>query len=193
MSEELGALEVPLVVCDANVFYSIVLTDLLLSLGVAGLFRPRWTAHIHAEWMRNLQANNPALEPAKIERRRALMDAAIEDCLITGYEPLIPTLQLPDANDRHVLAAAIHAQAQVIVTYNLRDFPAATLAPHNLTAQHPDEFLTALTGQEPAAVVAVLEEMRARKTRPPLTMEELVQKIANQKLPHFVTRLQTLL
>lgn len=192
MSEELQALESPLIVCDANVFYSIVLTDLLLSLGAAGLFRPRWAAQIHAEWMRNLQANNPALEPVKIERR-ALMDAAIEDCLITGYEPLIPTLQLPDANDRHVLAAAIHTQAEVIVTYNLRDFPAATLAPHNLTAQHPDEFLTALTGQEPAAVVTVLEEMRARKTRPPLTMEELVQKIANQKLPHFVTRLQTLL
>ncbi len=193
MSEELQALESPLIVCDANVFYSIVLTDLLLSLGVAGLFRPRWTAQIHAEWMRNLQADNPALEPAKIKRRRALMDAAIEDCLITGYEPLIPTLHLPDADDRHVFAAAIQAQAQVIVTYNLRDFPAATLAPHNLTAQHPDEFLTALTNQEPAAVAAVLEEMRARTTRPPLTMEEMVQKIANQKLPHFVARLQTLL
>ena len=193
MSEELHALERPLVVCDANVFYSIVLTDLLLSLGVAGLFRPRWTEQIHAEWMRNLQANNPTLEPANIERRRALMDAAIEDCLITGYELLIPTLHLPDADDRHVFAAAIHVQAQVIVTYNLRDFPATTLAPHNLTAQHPDEFLTALIGQEPAAVLAVLEEMRARKTRPPLTMEELVQKIAKQKLPHFVARLQTLL
>ena len=191
MSEPVPASEAPLVVCDANVFYSIVLTDLLLSLSVAELLRPRWTAHIHEEWMRNLLADRPELERAKIERRRDMMDRAIDDCLITGYEPLIPTLQLPDADDRHVLAAAIHSQAQVILTSNLRDFPATALAPHGIVAQGPDEFLTQLVEQHPAEVQTV-SATGARKTRAPVALTELLQKLAQQNLPQFVARLRTL-
>jgi hypothetical protein len=166
MSEPVPTSEAPLVVCDANVFYSIVLTDLLLSLSVAELLRPRWTMQIHEEWMRNLLADRPELERARIERRRDMMDRAIDDCLITGYEPLIPTLQLPDADDRHVLAAAIHAQSNVILTSNLRDFPATALAPRGLVAQSPDEFLTQLVEQHPAEVQAVIEEMRGAQNTP---------------------------
>ena len=66
MSEAVRIRDTALVVCDANVFYSIVATDLILSLGVAELMRPRWTAQIHEEWMRNLRANRPDLDPAKI-------------------------------------------------------------------------------------------------------------------------------
>lgn len=182
----------PLVVCDANVLYSIVMTDLLLSLGVAELLRPRWTAQIHEEWMRNLLADRPELDPAKIERRRDLMDAALDDCLITGYEALIPTLQLPDADDRHVLAAAIHAQADVILTSNLRDFPATALAPYGLVGQSPDAFLTRLVEQHPAEVQAVVKEMQSRKTRPLISLAEMLQKLAQQNLPQFVARLRAL-
>lgn len=192
MSEPGQLPECPLVVCDANVLYSIVMTDLLLSLGVAELLRPRWTTQIHEEWMRNLLADRPELDPAKIERRREMMDVALDDCLITDYEALIPTSQLPDADDRHVLAAAIHAQADVILTSNLRDFPAAALAPHDLVAQRPDEFLTRLVEQHPAAVQAVIAEMRARKTRPPVSLAEMLQKLAQQNLPQFVERLRSM-
>jgi predicted nucleic acid-binding protein len=192
MSDLVPASEVPLVVCDANVFYSIVLTDLLLSLSVAELLRPRWTAQIHEEWMRNLLVDRPELERAKIERRRDMMDRAIDDCLITGYESLIPTLQLPDADDCHVLAAAIHSQAQIILTSNLRDFPATVLAPYSIVAQGPDEFLTQLVEQHPTEVQSVIAEMRARKTRPPVALTELLQKLAQQNLPQFVARLRTL-
>ncbi|HMA95113.1 MAG TPA: hypothetical protein VKP30_20620, partial [Polyangiaceae bacterium] len=52
------------------------------------------------------------------------------DCLVDGYEPLVEGLELPDPNDRHVLAAAIHGGASVIVTMNLRDFPERFLVPH---------------------------------------------------------------
>ncbi len=92
MSDPVPASKAPLVVCDANGFYSIVLTDLLLSLSIAELLRPRWTAQIHEEWMRNLLADRPELERAKVECRRDMMDRAIDDCLVIGYEPLIPTL-----------------------------------------------------------------------------------------------------
>ena len=182
----------PLALCDANVFYSVVLTDVLLSLGVAGLFRPRWTEQIHEEWMRNLQHNRPELEWAKIERRRAFMDISIEDCLVPGYEKIIPTLQLPDANDRHVLAAAIQAEASLILTFNLRDFPASILSSYQVNAIHPDEFLKNLLEQEPESVYETLEKMRERKTRPALSSKEFLQKIANQNLPQFVSLLKTL-
>ncbi len=175
--------EAPLVICNANVFYSIVLTDLLLSLSVAELLRPRWTAQIHEEWMRNLLADRPELERAKIERRREMMDRAIDDCLIMGYEPLIPTLQLPDADDRQVLAAAIHSQAQIILTSNLRDFPATALAPHGLVAQGPDEFLTQLVEQHPAEVQAVIEEMRGAQNAPARYANRVAAKVGAAKPP----------
>jgi hypothetical protein len=190
MSEVARVTDYSLVVCDANVFYSIVTTDLILSLGVAELFRPRWTQQIHQEWMRNLLTNRPDLDPARIARRRQQMDAAIDDCLIEGYEYLMPELHLPDNNDCHVLAAAIHAQAQVILTYNHRHFPPQVLAPHGLTAQHPDEFLTAVAARSSEEVCDTIEEMRARKTRPSLSQVEILRILENQKLPQFVAALR---
>lgn len=180
----------PLVVCDANVLYSIVTTDLLLSLGVAELVRPRWTEQIHAEWMRTLLANRPNLEPAKIARRRQQMDEAIEDCVIAGYEARIPQLRLPDPDDRHVLAAAIHVRAEVILTYNRRDFPRRVLVPYGITVQHPDDFLITLMPRFSTEVRETLEGMRARKTRPPLSPTELLRKLENQHLPRFVAALR---
>jgi hypothetical protein len=76
-----------------------------------------------------------------LARTRALTNAAVRDCLVTGYDDVIDSLTLPAADDRHVLAAAIRAGAEVIVTYNLKDFPAETLAKFGIEAQHPDDFL----------------------------------------------------
>ncbi|MDX2030372.1 MAG: PIN domain-containing protein [Blastocatellia bacterium] len=188
----IDAAEPAVVVCDANVLYSIVMTDLILSLGSAELFYPRWTDRIHGEWMRNLLADRPDLDPAKVERRRRQMDAAIDDCLILGYQDLIPSLSLPDNDDLHVLAAAIHGKAKVIVTCNLRHFPKKNLAPFGITAMHPDNFLTALTDRHEDEVKEVLEEMRSRKTRPPISGEDMLRKIENQPLPQFVAKLRAI-
>lgn len=190
MSDAAGTTDDPIVICDANLFYSIVTTDLLLSLGVAELFRPRWTNQIHNEWMRSLLANRPDLDPAKIARRRRQMDEAIDDCLVEGYEYLIPELNLPDHDDCHVLAAAIHAQAQVILTYNHRHFPRRALAPYGITARHPDDFLAALVKRFSQVVCETLEEMRARKTRPPLSQVEILRRLENQQLTKFVGALR---
>jgi hypothetical protein len=120
------------------------------------------------------------------------MDQAIDDCLIEGYQHLIPSLSLPDEGDCHVLAAAIHGKAEVILTYNLRHFPKNALAPFGVAAEHPDKFLTALVGRSADAVKEVLEEMRLRKTRPEVSREELLRKIENQKLPQFVAKLRVI-
>lgn len=58
------------------------------------------------------------------------MDIALERVLVEDYEPLIPDIVLPDADDRHVLAAAIKGEANIIITINRKDFPTKTLAPH---------------------------------------------------------------
>jgi hypothetical protein len=126
---------------DANVLYPAPVRDLLLQLAVTDVYKARWTADIHREWMENLLENEPHRDRAKLERTRHLMGSNTRDALVKGYEALIPSLRLPDANDRHILAAAIVGRCDVIVTANLKHFPEAALAPFGIEAQHPDEFL----------------------------------------------------
>ncbi len=103
---------------DACVLYPAPLRDLLMRLALADLFQARWTDEFHDEWTRNVAANRPNISPESLARCRKLMDEHVPDCLVTGYEPLIPSLSLPDPDDRHVLAAAIHRGAGQIVTFN---------------------------------------------------------------------------
>lgn len=111
------------VLYDANVLYPNVLRDVLIRLAQTGLEHARWTDRILDETFRNLAADRPDIPTDTLIRLRELMNRAVPDCLVTGYEALISALTLPDEDDRHVLAAAIRCGAQVIVTANLRDFP----------------------------------------------------------------------
>jgi predicted nucleic acid-binding protein len=131
-------------VYDANILYPAPLRDLFIRLAQAGLVRAKWSETIHDEWLRNVLKDNPQLSPERLARTRTLMNEAVRDCLVTGYEDLIASLSLPDPDDRHVLAAAIRSGGNVIVTYNLTDFPAETLARFDIVAQHPDDFLVSL-------------------------------------------------
>ncbi len=126
---------------DANVLYPAELRNLLMHLALTGLFRAKWSAEVHEEWISNLLEKRPDLKREQLNRTRALMDKHATDALVTGYEALIPGLQLPDPNDRHVVTAAIHGRADVIVTMNLKDFPSSVLAAFGIEAQHPDEFI----------------------------------------------------
>ncbi|HVZ31726.1 MAG TPA: PIN domain-containing protein [Polyangiaceae bacterium] len=130
-----------IVVYDACVLYPAPLRDLLLRIAVTGLIRARWTERILDECFRNIVAARPELDPTALERTRELMNRAVPDCLIRGYEGLIDGLSLPDPDDRHVLAAAIRAGAQLIVTSNMRDFPENALAPYGIEAKDPDDFV----------------------------------------------------
>lgn len=147
------------VVYDANVLYPSTLRDVLIRVGLARLVQPKWTEQILDEVFRNLRANRPDFDPARLDRTRRLMNEAIRDVSVTGCEHLIGQLDLPDLDDRHVLAAAMHAEAQVIVTHNLRDFPSDQLAPWGVEAQHPDDFLTGLHQDNPAALGKIVTEI----------------------------------
>ena len=178
------------VVFDACCLYPAPLRDFLMELTTAELFRAKWTWAIHEEWTRNLLQNRPDLTREALERTCALMNHAAPDCLVEGYEHLIPVVELPDADDRHVLAAAIHARADAIVTFNLKDFPAAELGRFNVEAIHPDDFISYQFGlHEPAVVIAAQRCLRRLKN-PPKTADDYLATLHAQSLPKTVAALR---
>jgi predicted nucleic acid-binding protein len=181
------------VVYDACVLYPAPLRDLLMRVAHAGLVRARWTEQILDECFRNLAEARPDLAPAAMTRTRERMNAAVADCLVTGYEPLIEGLDLPDKNDRHVLAAAVRSGAQVIVTANLRDFPAATLAPYDVEAQHPDDFVLCLVDLAPGALATIVMQQASALKNPPRSRAELLETLRDQGLVRSVARLREVL
>jgi predicted nucleic acid-binding protein len=156
------------VLLDANVLYPAPLRDALMQLAVTDLFKAKWTADIHEEWIGALLRNQPHRDRAALERTRALMDQATRDCLVTGYQSLIPSLTLPDPNDRHVLAAAIVGACNAIITQNLKHFPHDALAPYGIETQHPDEFFCNQLSLAPGLVCSALRKVRARLKNPPM-------------------------
>ncbi|GAA4013124.1 hypothetical protein GCM10022631_26010 [Deinococcus rubellus] len=120
------------------------------------------------------------------------MDQAVDDALITDYEPLIETLSLPDPDDRHVLAAAIHGETEWVVTQNVRDFPLEVLAPWGIRTVHPDAFLQEVLLSHPGQVVEALRRSRHRYRSPPITAQEMLTSLAWQGLPETVQALAAL-
>lgn len=174
---------------DANVLYPGSLRDLLVRLGQSGLFQAKWTEQILDEAFAAIVRDQPELEQ-KLVRTRKLMNDAIADVVVEGYEPLISSLELPDSDDRHVLAAAIGCNAQVIVTSNLRHFPDAVLEPFNIEAQSPDEFVIHVLELAPARVVSIVRDQARALARPETTVEELVERLRGVGLPRAAAALR---
>ena len=167
---------------DACVLYPAPLRDLLIQLGASRLFRARWTDAIHDEWIRNLLKNRPDIQEEKLARTRELMNKVIDDCLIDGYRNLIPSLELPDPDDRHILAAAIVGRVDVIVTYNLDDFPDLSLKGYGIEAQHPDAFIHHLLHLSTPKVCRAARQIRQRLDRPPISPEEYLDALLQAQL-----------
>jgi PIN domain len=161
-----------------------------MHMAVTDLFRAKWSNEIHNEWMRNVLKNRPDLTKERLQRTRDLMDSNVRDCLVSGYEDLIPSLTLPDENDRHVLAAAICGGADVIVTYNLSDFPAKILGQYGIGAQHPDEFITDLIDLAPSVICEAAKRQRMSLKNPPKSVEELLAAYERQGLVRTVAELK---
>jgi len=180
------------VVYDACVLYPASVRDLLIRLAGTGLFRARWTDRILDECFESIVAARPDLR-GKLDRTRQLMEKAIPDARVTGFEAIAAGLTLPDDNDRHVLAAAIRCCAQVIVTTNLRDFPAAALARYDVEAQHPDAFVLHLLSLGPGAVLDAIRA-QARALRNPLcSVADLLNTLETRGLVQSVCELRKLL
>jgi hypothetical protein len=162
-------------------------------LALTDLFRARWTDAIHEEWIRSLLEDRPDLSRDRLARTRDLMNANVRGCLVTGYEDLIEALALPDPDDRHVLAAVIQARADVIVTKNLRDFPAEVLGCCGMEAQHPDAFIAHLIDLAPGCIHQAAKQQRATLKNPPMSAEEFLDTLERQELSETVARLRTVI
>lgn len=177
------------VVLDACVLYPSFLRDLLIRLGLTGLYQPKWSATIEDEWQRNLLANRADLTPEQIQRTAALMNTAVPDAMITGFESLIDSVDLPDVGDRHVVAASVRSNSEIIVTFNLKDFPAPALDAFGIEALHPDDFVMDLFDLNRALVLSAVTTQRSNLRRPPMSVDEYLEALLRQGMAQTVKEL----
>lgn len=162
-----------IVLLDANVLFPFSLRDTLLRAAAAGFYQVRWSSRILDEMTRNLVSTG-AMPEAKAERLRAIMEREFPEAEVTGYAHLIAAMRNHE-KDRHVAAAAVKASAQVITTANLKDFGEL---PEGIEAQSPDVFLCNLFDLDPVGFVELLREQAADLINPPMTLEELLGRLA---------------
>jgi predicted nucleic acid-binding protein len=163
---------------DACVLAGALKRNLILSLAAAEFFRIRWSTRILDETetaIREIRLKQgSATADRDAARARAEMERAFPDAMVEDDERLITAPDLPDAGDLHVLTAAVKTQASVIVTDNIRDFPAAILARYTLFARTADDFIADIVDLDLAKAHGAIEAMRLRFRRPELTPEALL-------------------
>ena len=176
-------------VYDANVLYPAPLRDFLVRLAMTSVASAHWSERIHEEWTRNPLGNRPDLNEEQIHRTRRLMDEAVPAATVGGYRRRIQDIILPDPDDRHVLAVAIEAGAELIVTFNERDFPEKALRPHGVRATDPDGFVLELLEEFPEEVVGAARRHRAALVAPPKSVEEYLATFRRQGLERTAEKL----
>jgi predicted nucleic acid-binding protein len=175
---------------DACVLHPPSLRDLLIRLANKRLLQAKWSTHIVDECLRSIQEKNPRLTDAQLGTLRAFLSDAAPDCLVNGYEPLIAGIQMKDPDDRHVVAAAIRSSAQLIVTFNTRDFPADVLAPLDIEVKHPDDFVIDQIHLDPGAVIGTVQQQANALKNPPLTIDDVLNSLERIGLVQTVTELR---
>lgn len=164
-------------VLDACVLYPAPIRDLLLHLASFDLYTPKWTDRIHQEWKRNLIANRPDLTARQLDRTIREMKTSFPDACIEKYDALITSVHVPDEDDRHILASAIHCKADVIVTFNLKDFPSNYLHQFDIEALHPDLFVSNIIDLNPEkSIDAFLKQVSFLKN-PTMSNEQVLESL----------------
>jgi predicted nucleic acid-binding protein len=177
-------------ILDANALYPAPLRDFLLQLANVELYKPKWTEEIQQEWVRNLLLKRTDLKRANLEKTCEAMDSAFPEANIANYAELINSLSLPDNNDRHVLAAAISVRADLIVTFNLKDFPIDYLKSFRIKAQSPDDFIMGLINRDkPGVELAFNNQVRSLKN-PAQSKEQVLNSLAKCGLKNSLEKLK---
>lgn len=177
-------------VLDACVLFPRLHRDILISLADADLYTARWSAAIEKEWTENLKER---YSDANIEYLLECMRQAIPDALIIEYEEFIPVIELPDPNDRHVLAAAIRGNADAIVTANVKDFPATILSKNDIEIQTPDQFVLNQVLLHPPRALGAIKRMREGWNRPAMSALKMVDLFEQRNLPQTAAHLRDML
>lgn len=180
----------PRLFLDANVLYGDLLRNLLLRLAAEKVCVIHWSAEVQDEWKRHL-VEDAGYSEAVIARTQARMEAAFPSAVVTDYETLMSQLSLPDGDDRHVLAAALKAGADILVTFNLKDFPDSAV-PASLTVQHPDVVLRHLLTTNPEGCQVTLTKLVASLKNPPMTVMDIAAALEKNQMPESAALLRDL-
>ena len=170
---------------DACVLVPIALADTLLRIAERELYRPLWSDRILGEAADAVLEIHPELPPDLIAKRFTAMNDTFEDARVEGWEVLESTLTLPDADDRHVVAAAMRGLADAIVTANVPDFPDDVLGPLGIAVVEPDDFLLDQLDLAPRIVLDALREQAAHTRNPPLAPTDLLARLGRAGAPAF--------
>lgn len=170
---------------DTCTLVPIALSDTLLRVAEKGGFRPAWSERILRSVRRVVLEVHPDIRPDRIDKRLDNMREFFPDAMTTGWESLVDGIRLPDPNDRHVVAGAIVARADMIVTANIKDFPAAELDRFDLHAKTPDDFLLDLMDLDPDKMVETITEQAGAALNPPLTAEDVLIALGRAGAPEF--------
>ena len=178
-------------VIDACVFYGMLKTDALMSLCSRGLFAAKWSERIENEWVGHLTAKLPD-KAAEIMRRRDQMRAAVPDweVCVHSIATLEEHLQLPDMDDRHVLAAAIVGHADCIVTDDTWGFDSAIVSHYGIEVIDTDSFIINQLDLDEYQALAGFKTMRLRWKNPKSTPEDFCDKFEKNKLLLTARRLR---
>ncbi|HVA05108.1 MAG TPA: PIN domain-containing protein [Acidimicrobiales bacterium] len=180
-------------VLDACVLVPVTAADTLLRLAEREMYRPVWSERIITEAKRTVERLHPELSERQIDHRFRCMSEAFEDASVSGWESLEDSIVLPDENDRHVVACALVAGADAIVTNNLRGFPDETLAPLNIEVIAMDDFLLDLFDLVPEEFAAVIREQAIDAMHPPLSTPEVLDNLAAAGAPETAAELRPIL
>lgn len=178
---------------DACVLVPVSLADVLLRVAERNLYHPLWSQRIVEEAVRALQQVHPEVPASQFVDRFDQMNAAFEDALVVGWEKLEQQPVLPDANDRHVLAAAVRGSAGIIVTNNTSDFPPAVLQEFDIEVTDADQFLLDQLDLAPQVIANVIREQAGDTRNPSLAPQDLLSRLARAGVPGFVDELRRLL
>lgn len=178
-------------VLDTNVIFPIEIRDLLFWFAHDELFTPKWSKHIFDEWAEVLRRKNVSEE--EIKKRINWANLAFPDAMVRHYELLIGGLKLPDPKDCHVLAAAIKANANLIVTNNLKDFPKEYLATYGVSVKSADDFLTDIIDLNTEVAVESFRKLVLNRKNPNLDEFQVLDAFRRNGLVETANYLHTLI
>jgi predicted nucleic acid-binding protein len=178
-------------VLDTNVIYPLWIRDLLLWFAHHDLYTPKWSKHIFDEWEEVMRRKGIA-EEDRI-RRMSIVDEAFPDARVENYEPIVQMLDLPDPKDKHVLAAAIKTNANLIVTNNLKDFPVDYIASFGLSAKSADDFLTDIIDLNHETSIRAFKDLVLQKKNPPYDEYDVLDILRRNSLKDTADYIHTLI
>ena len=178
---------------DTNMLFPMSVMDVILTLDRVDAHRFVWSETLLAEWRRVVLRTRPD-STTRVDSLTAAIRAAFAATRVPeeDFMHLVPELSGPDPNDIVHMAAAIAGRATVLVTNNLPDFPAPVLAAHGIAVMSADSYLCRIAADLPDLVVGALNDISARKKRPPMPVPAIVKALEGAGASEFADRAITL-